>query len=244
MRCIRLKWPLSIIVMATVLVTANPSLCAETLIFHASQSGKQTLDQGEGGGNPFASALIDLLKRPSLTLSQLPAALQRLTAKKSGGFQLPDVPTLADQEDILLVPPTKHQHRIALVMVVSDYRQSGGAKSLPGASRDAKRIALALNHVGFKTEIALDLDLQEMRGKLANYRKRSLNADAAVIYTTGHGVEVNGTVFLLPGDYPVNQRNAALTTHALSLPEITRSPGAKIANLIFYAGCRDNPFGK
>ena len=31
---------------------------AEPLIFHASTSGQKTLDQGEGGGNPFASSLV------------------------------------------------------------------------------------------------------------------------------------------------------------------------------------------
>lgn len=30
-------------------------------VFYASQSGKSTLDQGQGGGNPFASALVELL---------------------------------------------------------------------------------------------------------------------------------------------------------------------------------------
>ena len=36
------------------------------LIFHASQSGKVTLDEGEGGGNPFASAFIEALRHRDL----------------------------------------------------------------------------------------------------------------------------------------------------------------------------------
>ena len=50
-----------------------PSARAETLTFHASQSGMQTLDQGEGGGNPFASALIEVLGRKSVRLAELAA---------------------------------------------------------------------------------------------------------------------------------------------------------------------------
>jgi len=40
------------------------------LHFYASQSGAETLDQGEGGGNPFASALIELLGRPTITFER------------------------------------------------------------------------------------------------------------------------------------------------------------------------------
>ncbi len=65
---------------------------AEAFVFHAAQSGQQTLDTGEGGGNPFASALVEILSRPSMALSKLPAALQDLTSKKSRGFQSADVP--------------------------------------------------------------------------------------------------------------------------------------------------------
>jgi len=223
---------------------ATSSLRAETLVFHASASGKQTLDQGEGGGNPFASALIELLKTRSLALSQLPAALKRLTVQKSRGFQSADVPTSVPQANFSLVPADFRQRRIALVLVVSDYRQSGGAQSLPGAKRDAERIASALRRAGFKTEVALDLELSSMRERLAEFRNRSINSDAAVIYTTGHGVEVEGTVYLLPCDYPIKERNSALMKRALPLPEIIGSPAARLANLVFYAGCRDNPFGQ
>ena len=224
--------------------SAHSSLRAETLIFHASRSGKQTLDQGEGGGNPFASALIELLQRPSLTLQELPALLRQITEKKSRGFQSPDSPASMTGENLTLVPAAKIEHRIALVLVVSDYRQSDGAQSLPGAKYDAERVASALRQATFDTEIALDLGLDAMRARLAEFSHRSGNADVTMIYVTGHGVEVDGTVFLLPGDYPVKERNAALAKRALALSDIALSPNAKHANLVFYAGCRDNPFGR
>jgi hypothetical protein len=40
----------------------------ETLLFHASASGRQTMDEGEGGGNPFASALIEILQKKEVRL--------------------------------------------------------------------------------------------------------------------------------------------------------------------------------
>jgi hypothetical protein len=64
-----------------------------------------------------------------------------------------------------------------------------------------REIATALTKAGFQAEQAIDLDLREMRNRLAAFGARSGKADAALIYTTGHGVEVGGTVFLIPGDY-------------------------------------------
>jgi Caspase domain len=233
-----------IVAAAFVAVSTSTSLRAEALVFHASQPGKQTLDEGEGGGNPFASALIELLGRPSLALAQLPAELKQLTAKKSGNFQSADVPEAGSRGNVSLVPTTPGEMRIALVMVVSDYTQSDGAESLPGARLDAERIAAALNRAGFATEIALDLGLDAMRNKLADFRAQSMISDMAIIYTTGHGVEVAGTTFLIPGDYPVKSGNSALARKALPLPEIALSPAARQVNLVFYGGCRDNPFGQ
>ena len=214
---------------------------AETLVFHASSSGKQTLDEGEGGGNPFASSLIDVLAQPRAELRDLPAALQRLTVQKSGGFQTPDVPAGVARPDWSLVPARSGERRIALVLVVSDYR-SGGAPSLSGAKNDARRIATALQRAGFDTDIALDFDLMSMRQTLADFASRSAQYDAAAIYVTGHGVEVARTVYLLPGSYPVDLKNAALADQAIRLADIAGSVHARQVNLVFYGGCRDNPF--
>ena len=231
-----------IVAVAVILTSSTPQ--AGALVFHASESGKQTLDQGEGGGNPFASALIELLERPSLTLSLLPTELKQLTVRKSKSFQSADVPMAVSQGTFSIVPPRQGEVRIALVMMISDYTQSGGAQSLPGAKHDAERIVSALRRAGFATEIALDLGLHAMRERLADFRIRSMISDTALIYTTGHGVEVDGTVFLIPGDYPIQQRNAALAKRALPLPEIALSLAARQVNLVFYGGCRDNPLGQ
>ena len=231
----------ALVLVAGLCTAATGQAHAETLLFHASSSGKQTLDQGEGGGNPFATSLIDVLAQPRAELRDLPATLQRLTVQKSGGFQTPDVPAGVARPDWSLVPAASGERRIALVLVVSDYR-SGGEPSLAGAKTDAQRIATALPRARFETEVALDLDLMSMRQKLADFATRSAQYDAAAIYVTGHGVEVARTVYLLPGSYPVDLKNAALPDHAIRLADIAGTPRARHVNLVFYGGCRDNPF--
>jgi hypothetical protein len=226
-----------------------PSAGAETLIFHASQSGRQTLDQGEGGGNPFASALIEVLGRKSARLAELPAAMSELTARKSRNAQQADVPERTPNGTWDLVPARLDEARIALVMVVSDYAASGGAgadaaPSLAGARHDAERVAQALQAAGFKTQVAIDLGRAQMRETVSKFSVESAQADAALIYTTGHGVEVDGTVYLLPGDYPLAKKNAALSSRALPVRDIGAGLRAKRVNLLFYGGCRDNPLGE
>ncbi len=221
-------------------VSAAPG---EPIVFHAASAGSQTLDQGEGGGNPFASALIDLLAKPAVALTELPEAVRQLTHQKSGGFQIADVPAIDAGNGWRLKPQAKNERRIALVLIVSDYSRSGGAPSLPGARHDGERIATALRNAGFETQLVPDLDAAAMRLALERFTAETRNADAAVIYTTGHGVEVGGTIYLIPGDYPLAEKNAALATRALPLSEMRQSLRAKHVNLLFYGGCRDNPFG-
>lgn len=215
---------------------------AETLRFHAAAAGQQTLDQGEGGGNPFASALLHILDRPKLKLSDLPGEVARLTFGNSRGFQAADVAKINSDQEWLLIPRASGERRSALVLVVSNYSATGGAQSLPGARLDAERIASALTKAGFATETALDLSLAEMRAKLTAFADQSEYYDAALVYTTGHGVEVGGEIYLIPGDYPIQNGNTALTERALSLGSIANALRAKRVNLLFYGGCRDNPF--
>jgi uncharacterized caspase-like protein len=78
---------------------------------------------------------------------------------------------------------------------------------------------------------------------LRGFATRSAKADVALVYTTGHGVDVSGRVYVLPGDYPISRGNEALPTLALGLTDLGLSARAKRCNLVFYAGCRNNPFG-
>ncbi len=221
-------------------VTAAPR---EPMVFHGASSGSQTLDQGEGGGNPFASAVIDLLAKPTVALTDLPDAVRQLTYQKSRGFQVADVPTIDGADAWQLKPKAADERRIALVLIVSDYSRSGGAPSLPGALHDGERIAAALRNAGFETRLEPDLDAAGMRRSLERFSAETRNADAAVVYTTGHGVEVGGTIYLIPGNYPIAEKNAALATRAVPLREVGQSLRARHVNLLFYGGCRDNPFG-
>ena len=84
------------------------------LIFHAASAGQEAMDNGEGGGNPFASALVEVLGRAQSDLAELPEALQRLTREKSKGFQAADVAHPPPSLHWTIAPMPAGERRIAL----------------------------------------------------------------------------------------------------------------------------------
>ncbi len=106
--------------------------------------------------NPFASALVELLSRPQLTLAALPSQLSELTLRMSRGIQQPQVPLNPEPAAWTLLPKRAGETRSALVVVFSDYSASDGAPSLPGAKRDAIRVGASLSGAGFDTQTFVD----------------------------------------------------------------------------------------
>ncbi len=222
--------------------TVKSEPISEPVYIYASQSGKPTFDQGDSGGNPFASALIDALQAENLTLKKFLRHVVTLTETLSQGRQRPDVQGASRFDSWRILPKPLGEKRVALVVVFSDYSASVGAQSLPGAARDLSRVSAAFEKAGFETQRVLDPGRNDLEVILREFADRSAEADVSVLYTTGHGVEVEGVVYLLPGDYPVRQGGSSLLQRAVRLSQMGASTRAKLVNLTFYGGCRNNPF--
>jgi hypothetical protein len=206
-------------------------------VFYASQSGGDALDQDAEGGNPFASALIELLGRPVLWVSTLRRDLVPLTTRKSGGFQHPDVSFAANAPEWQVKPIATPSRRLALVFVYSHY-QSPSTPSLPGARRDLCRVRDSLIDAGFSVTALLDPDEAELVRALSRIRVASRNADAALIYATGHAFEHQGEVFLVPNNQSLRQHTSRLTDVSVHVSSLSDHLNAARANLVFFGGCR------
>jgi hypothetical protein len=94
--------------------------------------------------------------------------------------------------------PGEMGKRIALVIGNSDYRN---VPVLPNPKNDASTIADALKQDGFDdVTLVFDLDEAKMRAALGAFSEKATNADWAVIYFSGHGLEAAGTNYLVPVD--------------------------------------------
>lgn len=214
----------------------------EPVYIYATQPGRVTFDQGDSGGNPFASALVEAVGAKALRFETLLQQLITKTELKSEGRQRPDVRSDTHLNTWQVLPKSPRERRLALVVVFSNYTASGGAQSLPGAARDLSRVGDAFEQAGFETERVLDPDRAKLQTILRDFAELSAASDVAALYTTGHGIEVEGTIYLLPGDYPVSHGNTALRERAIRLTQLGAANRANHANLVFYGGCRNNTF--
>lgn len=215
------------------------------LMYFAGMAGQLTTDRDSEGGNPFASALVEVWRDEGLGLRDFGAQVAAATMRYSGGWQSPQVPKRAPNPDWRFAAEDGAaeggEDRVALVLVNADYSKSG-VSSLPGAAFDAERIPDALEALGFEVTLVLDRSGEEVDAALAAFADRSAVADVALVYHGGHGVQPGRDVYWIYGDYPDPESRAALATHALKVAEAGAVARARKLNFVFYAACRDNPF--
>jgi uncharacterized caspase-like protein len=136
--------------------------------------------------------------------------------------------------------PRDGTRRVALVVGNAGYAH---VAPLPNADRDAESVAAALSESGFlKVTVATNVDRRQLEAALEQFAGEAAQADWAVVYYAGHGVEVGSRNFLIPIDASLaTLRDAA--AHAMPIDTFLRAVGAaKTLRLIALDACRDNPF--
>jgi hypothetical protein len=136
--------------------------------------------------------------------------------------------------------PVAQQKRVALVVGNAAYAHAG---ELNNVAADARSIADRLREVGFN-ELALheNLSFEAMRRALQQFSRTAEDADMAVFYYAGHGIELDGENYLIPVDANLeHDRDVAFET--VSLAQVLRAiDGAGTLRLAILDACRDNPF--
>ena len=138
------------------------------------------------------------------------------------------------------VVPETDERRVALVIGNGDYRQ---ASLLANPRNDADAIAAGLRQTGFDdVTVAHDLDRAGMVAALQAFGPKADEADWAVIYFAGHGLEIGGANYLVPVDASlVSDRN--VPDEAISLDRmLAAAQGARKLRLVMLDACRNNPF--
>lgn len=125
---------------------------------------------------------------------------------------------------------------------------NGAYRSLPPLANpvtDATLLTTALERRGFKVELARDGDLGAMRAALDRFGTAAAGAEIALIYYSGHGVQVDGTNYLLPVGADIRSRDD-LAVQTLTLPVVLAAVQAAAPRLgvVVLDACRDNPLPK
>ena len=136
------------------------------------------------------------------------------------------------------ISPALADKRLALVIGNSAYKN---APTLKNPSNDAADIAAALERLGFDVIRGLDLDYQGMRTSVRRFSEKLPNADVALLFYAGHGLQVAGKNYLVPVDAQI-ETQADLDFGTIDLELVLRGMEADArTNIIFLDACRDNP---
>ena len=142
---------------------------------------------------------------------------------------------------MVLAPDTAWaEKRVALIVGNSTYQT---VPQLPNPSRDATSVAKMFQDAGFDSvDVALNVGNLEFKRAIRKFEAAADQADIAVVYYAGHGLEISGTNYLIPIDARLaSDRDAE--DEAIPLERLVSSAdGASRLRLIILDACRDNPF--
>jgi len=141
---------------------------------------------------------------------------------------------------LFVCQPALAEKRVALVVGNSNYKN---AAVLPNPANDAAAVAATLKGAGFDiVEARFDLQATDMRRTLRDFADQARDSDIAVVYYAGHGIEIDGTNYLIPTDARL-ERDTDIYDEAFSLDRVLLAiEPARQLRLVIVDACRNNPF--
>jgi formylglycine-generating enzyme required for sulfatase activity len=142
---------------------------------------------------------------------------------------------------LMLFWSTAHaEKRVALVIGNGAYAK---VPKLDNPKNDAAAMEAMFKAAGFDAVVrANDLGVAAMRRALRDFSDTAHDADIAIVFYAGHGMEVSGTNYLIPTD-AVLERDIDVQDEAVSLDRVNQIfESVKVLRLVILDACRDNPF--
>src|SRR5215470_10035313 len=137
-------------------------------------------------------------------------------------------------------PAAAQGKRVALVIGNSAYQN---VARLANPAKDSAAIAKMFKDVGFNSvTIRQDLGVVDFKRALRDFADAAQDADVAVVYYAGHGIQVGDMNYMIPVDARLATEIDA-QDEAISLDRILMTlQSAKRLRLVLLDACRDNPF--
>jgi TPR repeat protein len=139
---------------------------------------------------------------------------------------------------LLAATPEK---RVALVIGNGAY-QSKQLPALENPPHDAEDIAKALRGFGFDVILKTNVNRRDMKDAIAEFGRKASNADAAMFYFAGHGLQIKSQNYLMPIDASVrSEADAADESVNVNYPLEEMENAKARVNMVILDACRDNP---
>ncbi|MCW1840953.1 caspase family protein [Prosthecomicrobium hirschii] len=129
--------------------------------------------------------------------------------------------------------------RVALLIGNGAYRNA----ALTNPVNDVTALRASLVDAGFDSvDVGLDLGRSAMLKALDVFTAKARNADIAVVFYSGHGIEIGGSNYLIPTDAQLAS-DRDVKYEAVALDDVlAAAEGSAGLKLIILDACRDNPF--
>lgn len=152
-----------------------------------------------------------------------------------------------------LCAPLWAAERVALIIGVDQYQELPAAAQLQVAVRDASLIANTLKSLPdpFSVNLLTNPDRESISQAFDSFIEEATNAECAVVYFAGHGIEFHGENYLLVKDTKFDARSdetvrrvkERLYFDSLPMQKVLDDLDETEANLklVILDACRDNP---
>jgi uncharacterized caspase-like protein len=128
---------------------------------------------------------------------------------------------------------------IALVIGQSEYEHLA---PLANPANDADAIEELLSDLGFDTTLASDRDARQLTRVLEGFVEDAEDADVAILFYAGHGIEAGGENYLVPVDADFSALDAAAERLVPITDYLERLKATVPVTIVMLDACRDNPF--
>jgi hypothetical protein len=130
------------------------------------------------------------------------------------------------------------ESRVALVIGIGAYQN---LSQLSNPANDARAIAAALRERGFAVSEHYDLDRGDFLNALEDFERSADQADLALVYYAGHGMEIAGKNILAPIDTEVScEPKEARRT--VEVEDLFEALGQAKNQVVLLDACRNDPF--
>ena len=137
--------------------------------------------------------------------------------------------------------PAAAQKRVALVVGNGAYVSTD---PLPNPVNDARAVAGSLERLGFEVQLALDVTRDSVIDEFDRFAAALPGAEAAFFFYSGHGMQIDGSNYLLPVDIEATSARA-VRRGSIDIAEVLRDMEASAdTSVVVLDACRDNPFLK
>ena len=140
---------------------------------------------------------------------------------------------------LILLTSNVYAERVALLIGNASYRSA----PLRNPVNDVNAMARKLRNLGFVVTAKHNLNRQQMRQTVRRFKQRLRRGDTALLYYSGHGVQIKGQNYLLPINNGIMDA-FDISDGGVSLNFLLGNLNSSQAKekIVILDACRDNPF--